>query len=107
MNLDIKALADDIGLDEADYRELVELFMQTGMADYNQLKAALDEGDAGQVARSAHTISGASGNLGLMQVHEVAKRVEQAANENQMADLPADVATLRGFFDDIARIVAV
>ncbi|GAB6908644.1 putative Hpt domain protein [Desulfosarcina cetonica] len=105
MSLNFSELAERIGLDESDYRELVELFVETGMADYSQLKTALDDGDNQQVARSAHTISGASGNLGLMQVHEVAKRVERAASEGHLDNLPADVATLKALLDDIAQFM--
>lgn len=104
--MNFKELADRIGLDEEDYRELVELFMETGMADFDQLRAALDGGDGAQVARSAHTISGASGNLGLMAFHEVAKRIELAASEERMDGLPAEVDTLKELFDNLGQMVS-
>jgi histidine phosphotransfer protein HptB len=104
--MNFKELADRIGLDEEDYRELIELFMETGMADFDQLKSALDAGDGEQVARSAHTISGASGNLGLMDVHEVAKRIELAASEGKLDQVPADAQTLKGFFESLGQFVS-
>jgi HPt (histidine-containing phosphotransfer) domain-containing protein len=99
-------LADNIGLEEDEYRELVELFMETGMADYDQLKAAFADGDGQQVARRAHTISGASGNLGLMNVHEVAKRIELAADEGRLDGIGDDIDALKGLFHEIAGLVS-
>ena len=104
--MNFKELADRIGLDEEDYRELVELFMETGMADFDQLKTALDAGNGEQVARSAHTISGASGNLGLMDLHQVAKRIELSASEGKLDGLPADVDTLKGYFESLGQVVS-
>jgi HPt (histidine-containing phosphotransfer) domain-containing protein len=103
--MNCKELGQKIGLDEDDYRELVELFLDTGRADFDRLKAAFDAGDAQQVARSAHTINGAAGNMGLMNVHEVAKRIEQAAVEEQLHSVSADIGTLEGLFDEIAGFV--
>ena len=104
--MNFKELADRIGLDEEDYRELVELFMETGTADFEQLQSSLGAGDGEQVARSAHTISGASGNLGLMDVHEVAKRIEQAASEGRLDGIPADVDTLKRHFTTLGQFVS-
>jgi HPt (histidine-containing phosphotransfer) domain-containing protein len=103
--MNFKELADKIGLEEEDYRELVDLFLDTGMADYDQLKSAYAESDDVQVARSAHTISGASGNLGLMNVYEVAKRIELAAIDKQLDRVNSDVEALQGLFDEIAQFV--
>ncbi len=103
--MNFKALGEKIGLEEDEYRELVELFLKTGMADHDRLKGAFDAGDAQQVARSAHTIRGAAGNMGIMNVHDVAKRVEMAAGENQLGTVAGEVDRLKGLFDEIARFV--
>ncbi len=103
--MNFKALGQKIGLEEDEYRELVELFMETGMADYDRLKVAFEAGDAQQVARSAHTIQGAAGNMGIMNVREVAKRIELAAGENQLGSVAGEVDGLKGLFDEIARFV--
>lgn len=103
--MNFKELAERIGLDEEDYRELVELFLDTGRADYDQLKTAFAGSDNEQVARSAHTISGASGNLGLMNVHELAKRIELAANDQKLDSVSGDVDALEGMFDQLNTFV--
>lgn len=103
--MNCKELGEKIGLDEDEYRELFELFLDTGRADYKRLKLAFAAGDAQQVARSAHTINGAAGNMGIMNIHEVAKRIELAAVEKQLNDAAGDVEALNGLFGEVAQLV--
>ena len=103
--MNLKALGEKIGLDEDEYRELVELFLETGMADYEALKTAFEAGDADQVARRAHTINGAAGNLGMMNVHETAKRIELAAVEGRLASVSGDVESLKRHFGEMAASI--
>jgi HPt (histidine-containing phosphotransfer) domain-containing protein len=103
--MNFKELGEKIGLEENDYRELLDLFLETGMQDYNRLKNAFDAGDAQQVARSAHTICGASGNMGILNIHELAKRIELAAVDNQLDAVSAEVGALKARFDEIAGMI--
>ena len=105
--MNFKELGERVGLDEDEFRELVDLFLDTGRADVDKLESAFAAGDAMQVSRSAHTINGAAGNLGITQVHEVAKRIERAAGQNQLDSIAADLGTLKGLFDEIAVAVRV
>ena len=57
--MNFKALAEKIGLEEDEYRELVELLLETGRTDYDALKTAYDAGEAQQVVRYAHALNGA------------------------------------------------
>lgn len=103
--MNFKELGEQIGLDEEEYQELAELFLDTGRVDFDELKTALADADADEVSRRAHTLSGASGNLGMMGIHEVAKRIEMAAINHQLDSVPADVDALDGLFDEIAAAV--
>jgi HPt (histidine-containing phosphotransfer) domain-containing protein len=101
--MNLRELGEKIGLEEAEYRELVELFLETGGADCSQLKTALTGGDAGVIVKKAHTICGAAGNLGIMDLHDAAKRIELAAKENRLERLSADMAEMEGQFKEISR----
>ncbi len=92
--MNIKELGERLGLDEEEYSELLELFRETATADITALKSALAAGEAEQVARSAHTISGAAGNMGIMNIHEAAKRIELAANQGALDAVADDVEAL-------------
>jgi HPt (histidine-containing phosphotransfer) domain-containing protein len=101
--MNFKTLGEELGLEEEEYRELIELFMETGQADLNQLKSALDAGDAETVSRRAHTLSGSSGNMRLIDLHEAAKRIERAADDGRLDNLSDDLNALEAGFADIAR----
>lgn len=103
--MNFKDLADTIGLEEGEYRELVELFLATAAADCDNLQTAFAVGDAQQVARSAHTISGSAGNLRMMHIHETAKRIERAACDNQLHAVAGDVDSFKGYFEEIAGLM--
>ena len=104
--MNLKTLGEKVGLEEEEYRELVELFIDTGMAEVEQLKSALVRGDSHQLARSAHTLNGAAGNMGFMEIHDLAKRIEQAANHDNLRTLADEVAALQRRFDDVAALLS-
>ena len=88
-------LAEDLGLEEEEYLELIELFIESGTSDLNQLQTAIDEGDAEKAARAAHSLKGASGNLGLMELYEVAKTLEADASNNRLNGMAEPVQVLK------------
>lgn len=99
--MNLKELGANLGLEEYEYKELIELFAESGKADFQTLQEAMAAGDADTVMRSAHTIKGASGNLGLDDVSEVARIIEQSALNNQLAGLGSSVQSLKNHFDAI------
>ncbi len=103
--MNLKELGENIGLEEDEYRELVELFLDTGTADYDRMKTAFVTGDAQQVALRAHTLNGAAGNLGIINIHKVAKRIEHAAGDNRLDSVSKDVDSLEELFKEIAGII--
>jgi len=103
--MDFKAMGANLGLDEDEFRELIDLFMETGQSDYDSLKTALAGGDSDAAAQYAHTLAGASGNLGIMDLHASAKSVEQALMDNQLADATALAAEMEAMFTSIAAFV--
>lgn len=104
--MNFKELADNLGLEVDEYRELIELFVETGSADFNNIREALAKGDSEQVMRSAHTIKGAAGNLGLAEVSETAKIIEENANSSQLDGLESAVQTLKNQIKAIEAFVS-
>ena len=103
--MDFKAMGANLGLDEDEFRELIDLFMETGQSDYDNLQSALAGGDAAAAAQYAHTLAGAAGNLGLMDLHAAAKNVEHAAMDKKLADAAAEAAEMEAMFGAIAAFV--
>ena len=103
--MNIRELAENIGLEEEEYLELVELFVETGMSDMDKLQSAIDEGNAKEVAKTSHSLKGASGNLGFMELFEAAKKINDEAREGRL-DRTSDYAqVLKKKFNAIASLV--
>jgi HPt (histidine-containing phosphotransfer) domain-containing protein len=103
--MNFKEMGANLGLEEDEYRELVELFVESGSSDFKNIVDGLAAGDADKVMRSAHTIKGASGNLGLADVSDVARAIEERAMKNRLDDLDQSVQTLKGQFEIIQAFV--
>ena len=102
--MNIKELAENLGLEEDEYLELFELFLDTGMADIEKLRSAIEEGNAEEAARAAHSLKGASGNLGLMEIYDVALKSEEEARNNSLDGLAESVQKLKEQLDLIAEV---
>lgn len=103
--MNFQDLADKLGLEVDEYRELIQLFIDTGSADFLKIQEALADRNADQLMHSAHTIKGAAGNLGLMDVSATAKIIEDRASKNQLENLGPAVHTLKIQFQAIEAFV--
>jgi HPt (histidine-containing phosphotransfer) domain-containing protein len=104
--MNIKKLAQNLGLEEEEFLELIELFLDTGRADFQKIESGLANHDADQVMRSAHTIKGAAGNLGLEEISDIAKLIEENADNNILEGLDQAVSSLRSHFESINAFVS-
>ncbi len=103
--MNFQALADNLGLEVNEYMELIELFIDTGSADFQRIQEALAGRNSDQIRRSAHTIKGAAGNLGLMDVSATAKTIEDSASQNRLDHLARAVQMLKTQFEIIEAFV--
>ena len=83
----IQNIAEKLGLDVEDVNELLELYIETTSSDLEGLKAALDAGDQEKIHENAHSIKGASGNLGFTELYEAAKAIDDLARVNTLDGL--------------------
>ena len=93
--MNFKALARVMELDEEEYLDYIKLFIQVSKSDLDNLLRAIEEGCAEKVAAAAHSIRGASGNLGLVNLHETAKQIEEKGRQGILegVDEPAHLLT--------------
>jgi len=82
--MDFKELSSNLGIDEEDFIELVELLIDTTQDDIDKIKESLSNADAQGASMAAHSIKGASGNLGFMSLSESAKEMEMTAKEGNL-----------------------
>jgi len=101
--MNCKALAQRLGLEEEEYLELLELFVETTGSNLAKLQGGLDARDSRQVLEAAHTIKGASANLGLAAIAEVAKAVEEKARQNSLEGAVQAAQSIKGQCEQIAH----
>ena len=104
--MDLKGLAADIGLDEEEVLELVELFFETSMSELEKLKKAMNQNDTETVAETAHSIKGAAGNMRFEEIYELASQIEKNANEKILDGLMANVVSIDQELQKISTFIA-
>ncbi len=104
--MDFKELGARLGLEEDEFKELVELFVETGSDDFSRLQAAAESKDFEQVMKSAHTLSGAAGNLGLMDIHTLAKQIENQVRDSQLDGIDEAIRELKSRMEQVSAVVA-
>ena len=103
--MNIKDLAENLGLEEAEYLELLELFVETGMSDVEKLQTAISMKDSGQARGAAHSLKGAAGNIGLMEIYDLAKDIEKKVEDGQPETISEASNTLKKKIESIAEML--
>jgi len=101
--MNFKELAENLGLEEEEYLELIELFIETGMSDLDTLSSAIKEKNAEKAANAAHSLKGAASNLGLMELYEAAMKIEEGILNNHLKETAEDAQALKEKLDIIAE----
>ena len=103
--MDMKSLAEKIGFEEDEYRELLELFLETSIEDVSKIQTGLDQQDPKQVAEAAHSIKGASGNMGLETIYELAKDIEMDARNKVLDGARERVSAINDEFEKLSSLM--
>ncbi|MDY6970838.1 MAG: Hpt domain-containing protein, partial [Thermodesulfobacteriota bacterium] len=101
--MEIAKLAEDLGLGIDDISELLELYVQTTSCNLEELRAGLNAKDADEVHKKAHSIKGASGNLGLHELYRLAKEIDDLAIVGSLEGLEALVQLFQKEFENFAE----
>jgi len=99
MGIDMEKTAEDMGIDVEDIKELFGLYVETTAGDLAGLKEGLEKGDAVQIHERAHSIKGASGNLGLVDFYETVRDIDERALEKNLDGLEDIVKNFSNMFD--------
>jgi signal transduction histidine kinase/CheY-like chemotaxis protein/HPt (histidine-containing phosphotransfer) domain-containing protein/HAMP domain-containing protein len=91
--IDVTGSLERLGLGLETLQRMLIRFADGQGVMLDALRAAVASGDSPEVARHAHTIAGASGNLGAQTLYAAAKALERAGREGgkDMGTLLADV----------------
>jgi two-component system, sensor histidine kinase and response regulator len=91
--IDVPGSLERLGLEFESFRRMLIRFAESQGTTLDALRSAFAANDAAAVARHAHAIAGAAGNLGADDLRAAAKALEHAGREGR-TDLAALVADL-------------
>jgi HPt (histidine-containing phosphotransfer) domain-containing protein len=99
--MDLKALGEGLGLEEDEFKEIVEIFVETAEADIARLSAATASQDANEAMEAAHSLKGAAGNLGFTDISEVSKILEEDARKGVIDQVEKNIPVLMDKLNEI------
>jgi HPt (histidine-containing phosphotransfer) domain-containing protein len=70
---------------DTEFPTLINTYVQDSAARVDDLRTAFAAGNADAVRKSAHSLKGASANLGLVYLAELCREMEEAAREDRLA----------------------
>ncbi len=74
--MDIKKEALKLEIEENEYKEILQLFVEVSGNDLAGLKTAIETRDSRRVFEISHSIKGAAETLGFQDISETARKVE-------------------------------
>ena len=99
----IEDLVNNLGLDLEDVKELLELYVGATASDLETMQKAITNNDADIIHERAHSIKGASGNLGLTDFYELAKDIDDQARSNNLNGLETICNDFAGKFQQLVQ----
>jgi PAS domain S-box-containing protein len=101
--VDDRELLERVGDDREFLTELVSLFREDGPKQLARIRKALEQKDAGEVLRCAHSLRGTLANLGERSAADLAAEIELAGKSE---DLPGAGAALQSLELELARVLS-
>lgn len=92
-----------MNLEEEELLELMDLFLKTTSSELTELQSALKKEDFQVAEAMAHSIKGAAGILGLLEIHDAAKKIETAARMNRFEEIEVDLRIIKEKLEMIAE----
>lgn len=84
--MNFKTMSQKLGLEEDEYLEPVELFIETSKSDLKNLQSAINHKNMEMIAGIAHSLKGAAMNLGLEEFLELAKIIEKTTRNGELEE---------------------
>jgi len=99
--MDLNELGAKLGLEPSEFKDLVELFLTTARIDLEKICEGYRSGDPETVARSAHSLKGASGNLGFSELSMLSRQAESKGAEEDLSALDGIINSIRRQIQEI------
>lgn len=103
--MDLKALGESLGLEEDEFIEIVEIFLESADEDVVKLKEALASQNTVAASEAAHSLKGSAANLGFKDIASLAAQLENEARNNSVSGLQEALPTLGDMLDRIRALM--
>ena len=104
--MNLKQMALELGLEQDEFSELLAIFIEASESDLVKIQEGIKDAETEQISDAAHSIKGASANLGFMDISSDAKRIEQKAHDNNLDNLDDDIDKIKERLVVIAKALA-
>jgi len=104
--MNIKELSENLGLEEDEYMEMLDLFLTSGGADLSRIEQALKEANARLVHEAAHSLKGSAGSLSIDNIFELARDIDDKSRQGILDGLDELAQKLRCAYDELTTVVS-
>lgn len=104
--MDFKSMAERLGLEEDEFIELAQLFVDTASSEIKRLEGALEASLVQGVVESSHSIKGSGGNLGFNEIFEAARYIEMQARQGSLEGASSRIETIRNNIEEIKQALS-
>ena len=104
--MNIKELSENLGLEEDEYMEMLDLFLTSGGADLSRIEQALKEANAKLVHEAAHSLKGSAGSLCIDNIFELARAIDDKSRQGILDGLDELAQKLRRAYDELATVMS-
>ncbi len=102
--MDFKDLASNLGIDEEDFMELVELFVTTSLGDIEKIKKSLSEKSCADASAASHSIRGAAANMGFEDIAKLSADMEMQAKQGTLENFDSYVNDLEQMVNALNKV---
>jgi HPt (histidine-containing phosphotransfer) domain-containing protein len=103
--VNFKVEAENMGLQEEVYLEILDLFIKASARNLSQLRSALQTGNGSKILHETHSLKGAALNLGFWEICEIVEKIAMRVRGNVWVGISDEVELIQGKIDQIAALL--
>ncbi len=104
-DIDLEKALEMVGGDKELLDQLLDMFIKDFPEKIKKLEEAAEENNFSVLREEAHSLKGASGNLGLIKIYEISKQIEAMAKENKAEGIKEKISQLKEQLEKLRRKV--
>ncbi|SPD76195.1 putative Hpt domain protein [uncultured Desulfobacterium sp.] len=95
--MNLNELAERLELEPDEYLDLLNIFIEKSQSEIEEMMSALEEDNMERLAKLAHSVKGAAINLGLNDLYEASRYIENMTSNLSLEGVPESIqALIRG-----------